>query len=438
VEFYASKCSLVFVASLSVNIYLTIYFSYQWLSYLLIQFGCEILKYLLQVMNPLSGVSVQTYPYILCVGDGWFPNRPGGLNRYVYELVHKLSAEGDRVELCGLGLPETGVNSCLKLTNLAAPEHSLGRRFLSTRTNFSKTRSSKPDAVNLHFALYSLPLLPSLPKDVPITFTFHGPWALESERETTNQLSIWAKQWMERQVYRQCDRFIVLSKAFGEILHQHYHIPWNKIYVIPGGVDTQRFQPNLSKQVAREQLGWVKDRFILFTPRRLVQRMGIDNLLTALASIKSKYPDVWLAIAGKGKLQESLEQQVAALGLENHVKFLGYLPDEQLPVAYQAADLTVVPSVALEGFGLILLESLASGTPVMCTPVGGMPEVLTGFSPELITTSTDANALVNCLENVLSNQMSLPSQNACFDYAASHFSWNTIAQKVRNILLASH
>jgi glycosyltransferase involved in cell wall biosynthesis len=278
--------------------------------------------------------------------------------------------------------------------------------------------------------------LPSLPTGVPITFTFHGPWALESDREGHNKLSIWVKHWIEQQVYNRCDRFIVLSKAFGTILHQHYQVPWGKIHIIPGGVDTTRFQPNLSRQQAREQLNWHQDRIILFTPRRLVHRMGIDILLTALAKIKLKIPDVWLAIAGKGALRDSLEQQAAQLGLNNHVKFLGYLPDEQLPVAYQAADLTVVPSQSLEGFGLILLESLACGTPVLCTPVGGMPEILEPFSPKLITDSTNAEAIALRLEALLKGELSLPSRTACREYAIANFNWSKIAQQVRQVLLA--
>ncbi|HEY9598248.1 MAG TPA: glycosyltransferase family 4 protein, partial [Cyanophyceae cyanobacterium] len=228
----------------------------------------------------------------------------------------------------------------------------------------------------------------------------------------------------------------VLSKAFGTILHQHYQIPWNKIHIIPGGVDTTRFQPNLSSQQAREQLNWPQDRIILFTPRRLVHRMGIDILLTALAKIKPKVPDVWLAVAGKGKLRDSLEQQATELGLNNHVKFLGYLPDEQLPVAYQAADLTVVPSQSLEGFGLIILESLACGTPVLCTPVGGMPEILEPFSPELITDSTNEDAIALKLEALLKGELAMPSRTACREYAVTNFNWPKIARQVRQVLLA--
>lgn len=372
---------------------------------------------------------------LLCVGNGWFPQVPGGLNRYVYELTSHLALAGDNVELCGLGLPETVPNCPVKLTNLVEPDRPLLPRLRLTRRNFLKRKMVQPNAINLHFALYSLPLMQVLPKGVPITFTFHGPWALESEREGASQLSVLMKKWMEKRVYHQCDRFIVLSKAFGEILHQHYQIPWQQINIIPGGVDLDRFQSNIPREQARKQLNFPQNRHILFTPRRLVNRMGIDVLLNAIAKIKLKIPDIWLAIAGKGKLQETLEHQATELGLSDNIRFLGFVPDEQLPIAYQAADLTVVPSQSLEGFGLILLESLACGTPVLCTPVGGMPEILEPFSPELITASIEAEAIAQKLEALLTGEISLPSRTVCRDYAAKNFNWQKIAREVRQVLL---
>lgn len=373
---------------------------------------------------------------ILCVGLGWFPKTPGGLDRYVYELTHQLAAAQDQVELCGVGLPQAELNSAIKLTNLAEPDNRLLQRLWLMRNNFLSRQLAKPDAINLHFALYSLPLLQVLPDGVPITFSFHGPWALECRQEGVGKLGVFFRDWVEQRVYRRCDRFIVLSKAFGNILHQNYQVPWSKIHIIPGGVDLTRFQSNLSRQEARTQLKWSQERTILFTPRRLVHRMGLDKLLTALAKIKAQIPDVWLAIAGKGPIKAALEQQATELGLNDHVKFLGFLPDDQLPLAYQAADLTIMPSQSLEGFGLVLLESLACGTPALCTPVGGMPEVLEPFSPDLITASPEAKDIAERLEQVLTGKVAMPSRSACREYATNNFDWQKIAQQVRQILLA--
>ena len=380
--------------------------------------------------------SASSAAHIACVGMGWFPKTPGGLDRYVYELTHSLAASGDRLSLFGLDLPEAEPNSAVELINLATADSPLWQRLWLTQRNFLNKQPVKVDAINLNFALYSLPLLPVLPDKVPITFTFHGPWALESEKEGESKLGVFLKQSLvEKTVYRRCDRFIVLSQAFANILHQEYQVPSSKIHIIPGGVDLKRFQPNLSRQQARLQLNWPGDRFIIFTPRRLVKRMGLDKLLIAIAEIKSRIPDIWLAIAGKGPLKLALEQQANELGLGDRVKFLGFLPDSQLPIAYQAADLSIMPSQSLEGFGLTLVESLACGTPALCTPVGGMPEILTRFSPDLITSSCEATAIAQRLEELIMGQISLPSRAACQDYAATNFDWHQIAFQVRQVLL---
>lgn len=374
---------------------------------------------------------------ILLVGMGWFPTNSGGLDRYVYELANQLAIAQDQVDLCGVGLPEITSHPSLSLINLSTPETHLWQRLWQVKHQFLQRLryTTDFDAINLHFALYSLPLLAHLPAKVPVTFTFHGPWGLESQWEGASQWNVWFKQWVEQRVYRQCDRFIVLSKAFGKILHEAYQIPWEQIHIIPGGVNTTHFQPTLSRQAARTQLNWHPDRPILLTPRRLVQRMGLDQLLQAIEIVKHQIPDIWLAIAGKGALQNQLLQQIQELELTDHVKLLGYLPDEQLPIAYQAADLMVMPSQSLEGFGLTLVESLACGTPVLCTPIGGMPEVVAPLNPDLVTTSADATAIAERLIQWLSGEVELPSRSACQTYACERFDWQIVAQQVRQVLL---
>jgi glycosyltransferase involved in cell wall biosynthesis len=369
------------------------------------------------------------------VGNQWFPDHPGGLDRYVYELAHTLASDKTKIDLFGVGLPQIPPDDAITLINLSHSDHGLRKRLWSAYRTFNDRPLTHSNAINIHFALYGCALLPHLPAHVPVTCTFHGPWAQESAREGVSSLNVWLKKQIEQVVYNRCDRFIVLSKAFGNLLHQTYRISWDKIHVIPGGVDVQRFQANLSRREARSQLNWPQDRFILFTPRRLVQRMGLDKLLAALAQRKPAISDIWLAIAGKGPLRETLEQQVHDLGLIDHVKFLGFLPDDQLPIAYQAADLTVMPSQSLEGFGLVLLESLACGTPTLCTPVGGMPEVITGFSPELITATTDVTAIAQSLADIITQKISLPDRYSCREYASTYFNWHNIAQQVQAVLL---
>lgn len=383
-------------------------------------------------------LSHSTSASFLVTGMEWFPTNPGGLNRYVYELIHALNANRDRVEFCGLDLPSKGQNLHLYLTNLAESKQTLANRLWSMRQQFSQRTFANPDAINLHFALYSLPLLQALPQNSPLTFTFHGPWAMESAANSSAQskAKLMLQQWVEQRVFDRCDRFIVLSQAFGDILHKTYNIPWEKINIIPGGVNTSFFEPTLTQQEARSSLNWPVDRPIVFTPRRLVNRMGLKQLITSLVEVKRKIPDIWLAIAGKGPERNALERLANDLDLNNHVHFLGFLPDEQLPAAYQSANLTVMPSQSLEGFGLVLLESMASGTPALCTPVGGMPDVLSPFCPELIISGTDSEAIGQHIIDLLKGNIALPTRAACRDYVMKNFDWQTVAIRVREVLLA--
>jgi Glycosyltransferase Family 4 len=141
---------------------------------------------------------------ILCVGTGWFPQSPSGLERYVFELKLHLAENKDCVELCGVGLPTTFCNSPIQLTNLCEPSCPMWQRLWSTRHQFLNRKIVFPDAINL-------PLLYSFPPKSPLTFTFHGPWAFESAQEGGKGLNVFVKQWIENRVYRRCDRFIVHS-----------------------------------------------------------------------------------------------------------------------------------------------------------------------------------------------------------------------------------
>ena len=380
-------------------------------------------------INP-SDFSPSIHSSILCLGMGWFPITAGGLNRYLHGLSCELANEGIHVEVCGLGMPKEDTkfkSPNLTLTNLSEKTIPVLSRLFEIRSKLKKTNLSSKTAINLHFALYSFPILNSLPSDVPITFNFQGPWASESEQEGATPIVVWLKKQLELKVYRRCDRFIVLSHAFGTVLHEEYGIEWDKIHIIPGGVNTEEFQPTLTKAEAREKLGWQQDRKILFTPRRLVQRMGIDRLLEAMVEVRKVIPEVWLGIAGKGPLTAQLQKQIEDLELQDHVKLLGFVPDELLSVAYQAADLTVVPSISWEGFGLILVESLASGTPALSTPIGGMPEILRPLDPNLVTDSIEVCAIADRLIQFLSGKIPLPTAEICRDYAVKNFDWKHIA-----------
>jgi glycosyltransferase involved in cell wall biosynthesis len=144
-------------------------------------------------------------------------------------------------------------------------------------------------------------------------------------------------------------------------------------------------------------------------------------------------PDALLLIVGRGTLDTELRERVAAIGLQDHVRLLGALPDAQLPLIYRAADVSVVPTLSLEGFGLTTVESLAAGTPVLVTPVGGLPEAVRDLSEALVLPSSGMSALAAGLTDALRGNLRLPDAYACRRYVRERFDVPVIAAKVAQV-----
>lgn len=378
---------------------------------------------------------------VLCIGMGWFPEQPGGLNRIFYGCCQYLPKYS--VKIAGLVAGSIAVveESKEQIFAFAPQQISLVKRWQAVSQQAKHlVEKHLPDLVVSHFALYSLPMLWHL-KNLPLVVHFHGPWALEGNAEGNRPLVTWLKKQIELPTYRRANRFIVLSDAFRQILHREYGVSLDKIEIVPGGVDIDRFALEMTPEEARGHLDWPQDRPILLAVRRLAKRMGLENLIAAMVEVRRSYPDVLLLIAGKGSLESELREQIEGLGLQNAVKLLGFLPDEQLPVAYRAADLSIVPTVALEGFGLIVIESLAAGTPVMGTAVGGIPEILKPLSGDLLFDGTSSQDLARGMVEALRGERSLPSPEACQAYAKANYAWPVIAQKIKAVYektLAEH
>jgi glycogen synthase len=314
---------------------------------------------------------------------------------------------------------------------LGSREQSLPQRFLKLRKWVKEELSggAGPALIASHFSLYVFPLLDFLWRH-PHVVHFHGPWAYEAAAEGESSRAVHFKRAIERVTYATARRFIVLSKAFRDVLVTQYRIREERIDIVPGGVQADTFNTGLSRAEAREKLGWPKDRIILLTVRRLARRMGLENLIEAIAKIRDKEPSILAVLAGTGPLAGELTALVERKNLQEHVRLAGFVPDADLPVAYRAADISVVPSIALEGFGLIVLESLAAGTPVVVTPVGGLPEVVSGLSKDLILEGSSAAQIADGLTARLGALEKLPADNVCQAYAKENFDWPVIARKV--------
>jgi glycogen(starch) synthase len=376
---------------------------------------------------------VQTLLRTLQIGEGWSEERITGLTRYFVELARYLPPTGTEARCLVVGSRDILEQTNGVVTPFAQRRDPLFKRLYRVRqVAQAVTKQRKIDLLASHFALYTAPLGGEI-KKLPLVVHFHGPWAAESDVEGSTKQRSQLKFAIERGVYRRARRLIVLSRSFQEELVSRYGVDEDLTRVIPGGIDTERFNVSMSRSEARRQLGWPEDRPTLLTVRRQVRRMGLENLIDAMEHVRACCPDVLLLLGGTGSIADELQLQIKEHGLEQNVRRLGRVSEVDLPLAYRAADLTVVPSQSLEGFGLVTLESLASGTPVLVTPIGGLPEVIQPFAPQCIFAKASTSAMASLLREILLGNVQLPSAGDCRRYASENFSWPRIAEKVRTI-----
>jgi glycosyltransferase involved in cell wall biosynthesis len=238
----------------------------------------------------------------------------------------------------------------------------------------------------------------SLAHEEYLTRAKRGVTTLERVRR---RLSVRARRWIERTVIRRCHHVIVLSEFMMRQVMATHGIAPKSITVIPGAADPATFYPPHDRMEIRRELKLPESRTILFTVRNLVPRMGLEHLLDAMTMLGEGRQNLLLLIGGEGQLRSRLEELVRSKGLEDSVQLLGFVPEEQLAKYYQASDLVVMPTLQLEGFGLVTVEAMACGTPVMGTPVGAIPEVLRTVDPLLVTEGTDGRSLAKTLQLLL-------------------------------------
>jgi glycosyltransferase involved in cell wall biosynthesis len=224
------------------------------------------------------------------------------------------------------------------------------------------------------------------------------------------------RRWCERAVMRRCDRVVVLSEFMKQRVQAVHGIAGHLIHVMPGAVDVGRFAPASDPAAVRRQLELPAERTILMTVRNLVPRMGLDRFVRSVALVRDEVPGVLALIGGEGPLRVELERLIRELQLEDHARLLGFVPEDDLPKYYQAADLVVMPTAELEGFGLVTVEALACGTPVIGTPVGATPEILRGIDSALVTAGTRAEDIAESLRTMIRRFRERPGD--CAELAA--------------------
>lgn len=334
-------------------------------------------------------------------GSEWFSAAHGGLNRYFTDLYRALALDTEiSVTAKAFGDAPVGAQSW-------GPTG--GSTLHRARTAFTD-RGALPRGTVLdrHFCLYGPVAVGN-----PLVVHFHGPWAAESRMAGEGDRAVRAKHFVERLRYARADRYVVLSEHFRRLLVGDYGVREDRVRVIAPGVDLDRFP---TPQPAT-------DSGVVLCVRRLEKRMGIDVLIRGWPAVLATHPHARLVIVGTGSAEAELRELAAG---DHTITFTGAISDQELTDLYVLAELTVVPSLALEGFGLIALESLAAGRAPVVAECGGLPDSVRELDPTLIVPPGDAEALAARITAALAG--SRPDAEQCRAHAET-FSWAAAARR---------
>ena len=235
----------------------------------------------------------------------------------------------------------------------------------------------------------------------------------------------------EEALARGSDRIIAAAKQEKEKMLFYYGLPPEKVTVIPSGIDRDLFRPG-DWVKAKLQLGFAKEKLILYAGR-IEPVKGLDLLIKAAALLPAEENYRLLIIGGddlNSPLVQRLKEISAELGIAPKVIFKGLVKHDQLSLYYNAADVTVLPS-AYESFGLVALESIACGTPVVAGPVGIIPELVapTGQgAPCLLVTDRNPASWAAAIRQAF--LLPKPISPTAIEAALAPFSWPAIAGRL--------
>lgn len=403
------------------------------------------------MIKRVAMMSVHTCPLATLGGK-----ETGGMNVYVRDLSQEFSRRGIEVDVYTRSQDATVPRVSELAENArvihikAGPEQPYNKNLIHNHlAEFVANVESykqKYDIIYSHYWLSGL-VANSLRRvwNIPMVQMFHTLAEMKNrvaqtpeERDPEQRINC------EGEIMRFTDRLVAATPLEKNHMTWLYGASPEKIDVVPPGVDLERFKP-LDQPEARSYIGMPSnDKMILFVGR-IQPLKGIDTLIRALAIIKQKEPtlakDLCVSIIGGGPTPDAeIEQREfdrlntlqAELGIDDLVTFLGAKDQDTLVYYYSAAEMVVMPS-HYESFGMVAIEAMACGTPVIASDVGGLSfSIEDGFNGYLVP-GRDPQALADKIllllkYTALHNQLSEQAQGW-----AKRYSWLNIADEIEEV-----
>ncbi|MDR6224753.1 1,4-alpha-glucan branching protein domain-containing protein [Desmospora profundinema] len=376
-------------------------------------------------------------PTVLMLAWEYPPMTVGGLSRHVYDLSRHLVRLGWSVHVVTTEVPgyphtETVKGVEIHRAHVMKPfgnqfyhwVFQLNRMLLDTCRTLIRA-GHRFDVVHAHDWLVSVAAR-GLKKEfgLPVTTTIH---ATEHGRNQGIHTDLQRRiHRLERDLIEESSRVIVCSRHMEWEVREGFQLPSIPLRVIPNGVDPVMLKlPFTTADCSPEPFAREGERMILFIGR-LVREKGVETLLEAAKTVVEHHPDTKWIIAGKGPMRTEWEEQAHRMGLKEKTLFTGFVSDEDRNRLLGLAEVTVFPSW-YEPFGIVALEAMSAGTPVVVSDTGGLKDVVEHDRTGLKAYPGDAPSLALQIRTLLENPEQARRLAATAREEISRFDWSHIA-----------
>ncbi len=352
--------------------------------------------------------------------------RPGGVGEHVRHLAQELRSRGLQVSVLAPAASRGGAASAQGVIPLGRPipvpaNGSVARISLSfhlARRIRQILASERFDVVHLHE-----PLMPALPVTV-LRLNDRGANVGTFHAYARQNLGYYYGRPLLKRLFRRLDASIAVSEPARSFVSRYFPSEYT---VIPNGVDSATFSPQVPPALAPAP----RQRTILFLGR-LEERKGLGTLLDAYQLLRQVRADCRLLVGGEGPLRRGYERRVEEEAIPD-VSFLGFVPEPEKAAHFTAADIYCAPNTGKESFGVILLEAMACGRPVVATAIDGFRQVITEGRQGLLVPPGDEARLAAALGRLLDHPQLRRQLGQRGREAAEGYAWPLVADRVLSV-----
>lgn len=410
---------------------------------------------------PISAVKIPTRQAIALISEHGDPaaeigkDAAGGQNVYVRQVGEALAKLGWQVDMfTRKSSPEDATivqhtPYCRTIRLIAGPEKYIPRdelfqympEFVAAFVKFQQQEGTNYPLIHTHYWMSGwIGLQLKQLQNAQLVHTYHSLGAVKYRAIADIPSIAKTRLSVECDLLERAHCVVATSPQERDDL-RHLVSPSGRIEIVPCGTDVDNFQP-LSKAEARQELGLDRDERIVLYVGRFDPRKGIETLVRACAKLaESDSPKFRLVIVGgsdpqaaDGAEKSRIEGIVNSLGLEAIVDFVGMVGHARLPMYYTAADVCVVPS-HYEPFGLVAIEAMACGTPVVASAVGGLKFTVIPEETGLLVPAQDVDGFASAIGRILSDDIAWVLQlgDRASARVREHFSWSGVAVQLSDL-----